>query len=149
MDNTQDTPSGKTCRARFRAIRDGASSKCCEHSSARRAETTLMCLSLHGQAGQTSLFGETPGASWETVTRLPGVCWTPNTGACPKDAQDSSLSAILQADAPETYSLSAMACLGILKRAEKRGKKIPALLWEALVETVERSSYNKTKSPEE
>lgn len=135
MENTQDTPSGKTCRARFQAIRDGTSSKFCEHSSARRAETTLMCLSLHGQAGQTSLFGETQGASWETVTRLPGACWTPNTGACPKDAKESSLSAILQADAPEKYSLSARACFGILKRAEKRGKKIPALLWEALVET--------------
>lgn len=65
-----------------------------------------------------------------------GACWTPNTGACPKDAVESSLSVILQADAPEKYSLSARACLGILKRAEKRGKKIPALLWEALVETV-------------
>ena len=146
MENTQDTPSGKTCRARFQAIRDGTSSKFCEHSSARRAETTLMCLSLHGQAGQTSLFGETPDVSWETVTRLPGACWTPNTGACPKDAKESSLSAILQADAPEKYSLSARACLGILKRAEKRGKKIPALLWEALVETVEHSTCSKTPS---
>lgn len=149
MENIQDTPSGRTCRARFQAIRDGTSSKFCEHSSARRAETTLMCLSLHGQAGQTSLFGETQGASWETVTRLPGACWTPNTGACPKDAKESSLSAILQADAPEKYSLSARACFGILKRAEKRGKKIPAMLWEALVETVERSICNKTQSPEE
>ena len=34
MENTQDTPSGRTCRARFRAIRDGTSSKCCERSSA-------------------------------------------------------------------------------------------------------------------
>ena len=80
---------------------------------------------------------------------MPGECWTPNTGESPKDAVESSLSAILQADAPEKYSLSAKACLGILKRAEKRGKKIPALLWEALVETVERSICNKTQSPEE
>ena len=108
-----------------------------------------MCLNLHGQAGQTSLLGETPGASWETVTRLPGACWTPNTGACPKDAKESSLSQILEDDAPEKYSLSARACLGILKRAEKRGKKIPAMLWEALVETVERSTCNKIQSPEE
>lgn len=61
MENTQDTPSGRTCRARFRAIRDGTSSKCCEHSSARRAETTLMCLSLHGQAGQTKLVWRNAG----------------------------------------------------------------------------------------
>ena len=149
MENTRAKSSGKTCRERFQAVRDGTSSKCCERSSRPQAEKELMCLNLHGGARQTSLFGETPGASWETVTRLPGACWTPNTGACPKDAVDSSLSAILQADAPEKYSLSARTCLGILKRAEKRGKKIPALLWEALVETVERSICNKTQSPEE
>ena len=149
MENTQDTPSGRTCRARFQAIRDGTSWQFCERSSVRRAETALMFLNLHGQAGQTSLFGETPGASWETVTRLPGACWTPNTGACPKDAKESSLSQILEVNAPEKYYLSARACLGILKRAEKRGKKIPAMLWDALVETVERSICNKTQSPEE
>ena len=102
--------------------------------------------SMREKANLADLLGETPAASWETVTRLPGACWTPNTGACPKDAKESSLSAILQADAPEKYSLSARACLGILKRAEKRGKKIPAMLWEALVETVERSTCSKTPS---
>ena len=140
MENTQDTPSGKTCRARFQAIRGETSSKCCERSSARRAETALMCLNLSEKANQTNLFGETQGASWETVSRWPGACWTPKTGECPKDAKESSLSAISQADAPEKYSLSARACLGILKRAEKRGKKIPALLWEALIETIEFST---------
>ena len=44
------------------------------------------------------------------------------SGTCPKDAKESSLSQILEAGAPEKYSLSARACLGILKRAEKRGK---------------------------
>ena len=146
MENTQDTPSGRTCRARFQAIRDGTSLKFCERLPRPQAVAELMCLNLHGGERQTSLFGETPDVSWETVTRLPGACWTPNTGACPKDAKESSLSAILQADAPEKYSLSARACLGILKRAEKRGKKIPALLWEALVETVERSTCSKTPS---
>ena len=91
-------------------------------------------------ASQTSLFGDTPDASWETVSRLHGACWTLNTGECPKDVKESSLSAILEADAPQKYSLSAKACLGILKRAEKRGKKIPALLWEALIETIEFST---------
>lgn len=146
MENTQNTPFGKTCRARFQAIRDETSSKCLEPSSVRRVETGMMCLNLSEKANLADLLGETPAASWETVTRLPGACWTPNTGACPKDAKESSLSAILQADAPEKYSLSARACLGILKRAEKRGKKIPAMLWEALVETVERSTCSKTPS---
>lgn len=106
-----------------------------------------MCLKLHGGERQTSLFGETPGASWEDgLLDCLGACWTPNTGACPKDAKESSLSQILEVNAPEKYSLSARACLGILKRAEKRGKKIPAMLWEALVETVERSTCRKTPS---
>ena len=149
MENTRDTPSGKTCRARFQAIRGGTSSKCCERSSAPRAETELMCLRLHGGASQTSLFGDTPDASWETVSRLHGACWTLNTGECPKDVKESSLSAILQESAPEKYFLSARACEEILRRAEKRGKKLPLMLWEALVETVERSICNKALSPGE
>ena len=36
-----------------------------------------------------------------------------------------------------------------MRRAEKRGKKLPLMLWEALVETVERSICNKTLSPGE
>ena len=78
-----------------------------------------------------------------------GECWTPNTGESPKNAAESSLSAILQESAPEKYFLSARACEGILRRAEKRGKKLPLMLWEALVETVERSICNKALSPGE
>lgn len=149
MENTQDMPSEKTCRERFLAIREETSSKCCERSSAPRAETELMCLRLHEGASQTSLFGDTPGASWETVSRLPGACWTPNTGESPSVARESTLSQILEDNAPEKYFLSARACEGILRRAEKRGKKLPLMLWEALVETVERSICNKTLSPGE
>ena len=137
MENTQDTPSGKTYRARYQAIRDETSSPSCVRSSKPSVATEIMFLNLREKAEQTDLLGETLAASWERAIRLPGECWTPNTGACPKDAKESSLSAILQADAPEKYSLSARACLGILKRAEKRGKKIPEMLWEALVETIE------------
>ena len=86
---------------------------------------------------QENLFGETPVASWEKVIRLPGECWTPNTGASPSVVRESTLSQILEDNAPEKYFLSARACAGILRRAEKRGKKIPAMLWEALVETIE------------
>ena len=71
---------------------------------------------------------------------MPGECWTPNTGESPSVVRESTLSQILEDNAPEKYSLSAKACLGILKRAEKRGKKIPALLWEALIETIEYST---------
>lgn len=77
---------------------------------------------------------------------MPGECWTPNTGESPSVVRESTLSQILEDNAPEKYFLSARACEGILRRAEKRGKKLPLMLWEALVETVERSICNKTLS---
>ena len=59
-----------------------------------------------------------------------------NTGECPSAAKESTLWQILQADAPEKYSLSALACAGILRRAERRGKALPKMLREALEEAV-------------
>ena len=52
----------------------------------------------------------------------------PNIGEYPKDVVESTLSQILEADVPERYFLSARACKGILRRAEKRGKKLPQIL---------------------
>jgi hypothetical protein len=44
------------------------------------------------------------------------------------------LSDVLEAShrVPERYSLSQKACAGILRRAEKRGKKLPPMLEAAL-----------------
>jgi hypothetical protein len=42
------------------------------------------------------------------------------------------LSDILTGDAPRRYYLSPKACAGILRRAEKREKKLPQALHEAL-----------------
>lgn len=61
---------------------------------------------------------------------------TLNTGECPSVARESTLSQILQANAPRKYYLSAKACAGILRRAEKRGKELPPMLREALEEAV-------------
>lgn len=71
-------------------------------------------------------------ASWETVGALPGELSTLNTGESPNVAAASTLSQILQADAPQKYYLSAKACEGILRRAEKRGKALPLMLKKAL-----------------
>jgi site-specific DNA-cytosine methylase len=71
-------------------------------------------------------------ASWETVGQLPGESWTLNTGESPKDAVESSLSQILEDNPHPKYFLSAKACQGILRRAEKRGKELPLMLKEAL-----------------
>ena len=69
-----------------------------------------------------------------------GERMTRNTGECPRDAVESRLSWILERNAPEKYYLSARACQGILRRAEKRGKKLPEMLKVALEQMIQRSS---------
>lgn len=59
-----------------------------------------------------------------------------NTGEFPSAAAGSTLWQILEEDAPERYYLSAKACEGILRRAERRGKALPKMLREALEEAV-------------
>ncbi len=76
--------------------------------------------------------GNLLGPCWETNAPLLGEYWTLNTGASPKDAVESFLSRILQATVPRQYYLSRTACLGILRRAEERGKDLPAQLEAAL-----------------
>lgn len=56
----------------------------------------------------------------------------PNTGESPKEESESSLSQILEETPHQKYYLSAKACAGILKRAEKRGRELPGILKEAL-----------------
>ena len=55
-----------------------------------------------------------------------------NTGPSPRDAIESFLSQILQAHPPKKYYLTTAACLGILRRAEERGKPLPKALDTAL-----------------
>ncbi len=69
--------------------------------------------------------------SYQTVQSL-GGSWTPNIGAFPSAARESTLSQILEVNAPQKYYLSPKACQGILRRAEKRGKELPPLLKAAL-----------------
>ena len=52
----------------------------------------------------------------------------------PKDASVCSLSDVLETgDVPPQFYLSAKACRGILRRAEKRNKKLPVQLHQALL----------------
>lgn len=63
----------------------------------------------------------------------PTESWTLNTSEFPNDAAVCSLSDILETgDVPQRYFLSAKACAGILRRAEKRGKDLPSQLRRAL-----------------
>jgi hypothetical protein len=45
-------------------------------------------------------------------------------------------------DLPQRFFLSATACQGILRRAEKRGKVLPPMLAEALLTVVQQSHAN-------
>lgn len=80
--------------------------------------------------------GSTPDVSWATVSVLPGDSMTLNFGESPSVARESTLLQILEANVPEKYYLSAKACAGILRRAEKRGKELPKMLKDALEEVV-------------
>ena len=59
--------------------------------------------------------------------------WTALDGLSLRDDGVCSLSDILETgDVPQRYFLSAKACAGILRRAEKRGKQLPEALHHAL-----------------
>jgi hypothetical protein len=58
----------------------------------------------------------------------------PNISEWPNGADVCLLSQVLERGSiPRRYFLSAKACAGILRRAEKRGKKLPEALERALV----------------
>jgi hypothetical protein len=63
-----------------------------------------------------------------------GESSTPNISEWPNDAVVCSLSQVLeQTSIPQRFFLSSKACAGILRRAEKRGKKLPEQLQAALL----------------
>ena len=128
-----DLLSGKTSPVPSQATKAKTSGQSSRRSVKSRggAEFLYLCL------GTTN--GFLPGASWETVSALPGVSTTLNTGECPSAARESTLSQILEANAPEKYYLSPKACAGIIRRAEKRGKTLPDMLREALMEVIGRA----------
>lgn len=67
-----------------------------------------------------------------------GASWMPNVSDWPNDASVCSLSSVLEAGPiPQTYFLSGRACAGILRRAGKRGKKLPPTLHQALEEVAQ------------
>ena len=124
----QDLWHGRTCpapsaRERPRARTSGSFWR---RSSALNA---IPFQSLDLTPGAGNLLGE---FYWELISPWRGGASTLNTGVSPKDAKESSLSQILQADPPLKYYLSPKACLGILRRAFERGKELPKKLERTL-----------------
>lgn len=61
-----------------------------------------------------------------------------NTTEAPSEEVVSRLSDILEKNPDPKYNLSAKACQGILTRANRRGKKLPPMLQEALEQVIAR-----------
>ena len=74
-----------------------------------------------------------------------GQFWTRNGSEFRNGAVASSLSEILETgEVDRRYFLSAKACKGILRRAEKRGKALPTTLRLALERVAEDSTDPET-----
>ena len=88
---------------------------------------TIPHSSRQGAGGQTRVW-------LLDLKELPrGVSLTLNISDWPNDAAVCSLSQVLETGLiPQKYFLSAKACAGILRRAEKRGKELPTALRSAL-----------------
>ena len=123
-----DTSAGRTCRARSaQARRTGRISGLSWRKLLDYIAPDYQFLDLSSDAG--NLLGQ---YEWTIRSSLHGGCWLRNTGPSPRDAIESFLSQILQAHPPKKYYLTTAACLGILRRAEERGKPLPKALDTAL-----------------
>ena len=79
--------------------------------------------SRQGKNGRTQVVCLDPAAA------SPGACSTLNISVSPNAASACFLWQVVEmASIPPKYFLSAQACSGILLRAARRGKKLPALL---------------------
>ena len=85
----------------------------------------------HGRAFQSLL--EAVAELWPDGGGRHGECWTLSFSVWPSGASVCSLSSTLETGGvPRRYFLSARACAGIIRRAERRGKALPRELREAL-----------------
>ena len=124
----QDTSAGRTYQAASaQARRAGRISGLSWRKLLDYIAPDYQFLDLSSDAG--NLLGQ---YEWTTRSALHGGCWLRNTGPSPRDAIESFLSQILQAHPPKKYYLTTAACLGILRRAEERGKPLPKALDTAL-----------------
>ena len=120
---------GKTCPEHSQATKGETSRQSSKRSSASqsRKPPILKCLKKAGTPGGATTM------KWEDDGAWLGECMTRNTGESPNVAVVSRLSQILEETPQAKYSLSAKACQGILRRAERRGKDLPETLKAVLL----------------
>ena len=120
--------SGKTSPVRSAVTEAKTSKLSSPKSSASQTQKLPMCLCLTKASGANQ---DASTMKWESGQLL-GEYTTHSFGESPREENASRLSQILEASPHPKYSLSAKACEGILRRAERRGKELPEVLRKAL-----------------
>ena len=124
-DVDSDLFSGRMFLERLAQIKEKTSAESLKNSSTS-AMNQLLYLDLQAESGNLQ------EPSWETITALHGEFSTHDGSAFHNDGNALRLSQILEENPPQKYFLSAKACQGILRRAERRGKELPEKLRLAL-----------------
>lgn len=135
---------GKTWSEPLVATKEKTSQPCSKKSSksSSRKPPVLKCLKRAG------LPGEGITMKWEDDGAWCGELTTRNTGECPNAVVVSRLSQILEETPHPKYNLTAKACQGILRRAERRGKDLPKLLKAVLIRQSQGTSpQERTEAP--
>ena len=127
----QDLWCGKTSPELSAQTEEKISERCCTKRSKLPAITPplFLCLETSGQKADASL-------TWTENGALLGEFSMRSFGEYPNVVVESHLSQILEGSPHPKYSLSAKACQGILRRAERRGKELPPILENALEQQV-------------
>ena len=133
------TKTSKECSAQ---TKEGTSKQYSRKSQGSRSQIvpTCLCLKVTGSGANADAYT----MSWEDGALL-GDYMMPSSGGQPTLLLDecsssephngvvvSRLSQILEECAPQKYYLSEKACIGILRRASRRGKPLPEALETAL-----------------
>lgn len=135
----QDTQSGRTCPEHIRATKE-RTSDVSSKKSAKSQKEMFQFLDLRKTSGGGK------AQSWAMGIQSLGEHLTLNIGECPKEESVSTLSQILEETPHRKYYLSVKACLGILRRAEKRGKELPEILRQALIRQAQLMSSAMTSA---
>jgi DNA (cytosine-5)-methyltransferase 1 len=131
MECTQLSLFGKMYQERSAPTEEKISEPCWKNLPAWNSQT-FQFLDLRGGGAD----GARPEQSPETDGLWLGDSSMLNIGECPNAERESLLSWILEDNVPQKYYLSARACQGILTRASRRGKPLPEVLRQALMDVI-------------
>ena len=131
MDCIQLSLFGRTCPELSAQTTEKISEPCWKNLPASNSQTFQF---LDLRVGGTD--GAKPEQSPETDGLWLGDSLTLNIGEFPNVENVSLLSWILEDNVPQKYYLSARACQGILTRASRRGKPLPGVLRQALMDVI-------------